>query len=105
MNPFSLLAVATSLALANGLHAQEQKASTTNRAEVETKWPGVLFAISRLELIQDNRLLVFVRVVATSKSAPSGRYLARGRRFLPVRARTTLRQASTMEGHFPSLQR
>ena len=75
MNPFSLLAVATSLALANGLHAQEQKASTTKKAEVETKWPGVLFAISRLERIQDNRLLVFVRVVATSKSAPSGTFL------------------------------
>ncbi len=75
MKLFSLLAVATSLALANGLHAQEQKARTTHKAEVETKWPGVLFAISRLERIQDNRLLVFVRVVATSKSAPSGTYL------------------------------
>ena len=75
MKLFSLLLIATSLTLTNGLHAQEQKASTTNLAEVETKWPGVLFAISRLERIQDNRLLVFVRVIATSKAARSGTFL------------------------------
>ena len=75
MKLFSLLVFATSLTLTNRLHAQEQKASTRNRAEVETKWSGVLFAISRLERIQDNRLLVVVRVIATSKAAPSGTFL------------------------------
>ena len=74
MKLFSLLLIA-SLMLTEGLHAQEQKASRTNKAEVETKWPGVFFAISRLERIQDDRLLVFVRVVATSKSSRSGTFL------------------------------
>ena len=83
MKLFSLLLIAASLMLTNGLHAQEQKASRTNLAEVETKWPGILFAISRLERIQDNRLLVFVRVIATSKSARSGTFLGAGRRSPP----------------------
>ena len=72
MKLFSLLLIVAGLMLTEGLHAQEQKASRTNKAEVETKWPGILFAISRLERIQDDRLLVFVRVVATSESSRSG---------------------------------
>jgi hypothetical protein len=75
MKLFSLLLIATSLTLTNGLHAQEKKASAPSLAEVETRWPGVLFAISRLERIQDNRLLVVVRVIATSKAARSGTFL------------------------------
>lgn len=72
MKLFSLFAVVTSLALAVDLRAEEQ---ASKKLEVETNWPGVLFAISRLERIQDNRLLVFVRVMATSKSARSGTFL------------------------------
>ncbi len=74
MKLFSLLAVVTSLTLAIGLRAEEQGASSA-KLEVETNWPGVLFSIYRLERIQDNRLLVFVRVTATSKSPPSGTLL------------------------------
>ena len=36
---------------------------------------SIMFAISRLERIQDNRLLVFVRVTATSTSARKGTFL------------------------------
>ena len=71
MKLFSLLAVVTSLTLAISLRAEEQSA----KLEVETNWPGVLFSIYRLERIQDNRLLVWVRVTATSKSPPSGTLL------------------------------
>jgi hypothetical protein len=75
MKLFSLLVFGTGLILISGLHAQEYKASTKNRAEVETKWPGVIFTIPRLERIQGNRLLVVVRVIATSKAAASGTFL------------------------------
>ena len=57
------------------VRAQPRSLGTPNLGEVETKWLGIMFAISRLERIQDNRLLVFVRVTATSKSAPKGTFL------------------------------
>jgi len=59
---------------------------------VETKWPGAIFAISRLERIQDNRLLVVVRVIVTSKAARSGTFLGTGPYFLLVQARMTLEE-------------
>jgi hypothetical protein len=52
----------------------------------------VIFAISRLERIQDNRLLVVVRVIATSKAARSGTFLGTGPDFLLVQARMTLEE-------------
>jgi hypothetical protein len=55
------------------------KASTRNRAQVETKWSGVIFAISRLERIQDNRLLVVVRVSPHRRLPAQGHFSAQGR--------------------------
>ena len=75
MKLISLLAVMTSLTLAGVLSARAQKADKGYLAEVETKWPGVRFAIQLLERIQDNRLLVVVRVIATSKAERSGTFL------------------------------
>jgi hypothetical protein len=73
-----LLLTAASLTLAEGVRAQERNVGTKDLGEVETKWPGILFAISGLERIQDNRLLVFVRVTATSKAARSGTFFGTG---------------------------
>ena len=39
---------------------------------VETKWPGVNFSIYDVQRIQDDRLLVWVRVSATSKAPREG---------------------------------
>jgi hypothetical protein len=52
----------------------------------------VIFAISRLERIQENRLLVVVSVIATSKAARSGTFLGTGPYFLLVQARMTLEE-------------
>ena len=75
MKLISLLAVMTSLTLAGVLSARAQKTDNAYLAEVDTKWPGVRFAIQRLERIQDNRLLVVVRVLASSKAERSGTFL------------------------------
>jgi hypothetical protein len=71
----SMIVVAASFCLATGLVAQERDGRAKNLGEVETKWPGIILAISRIERIQDNRVLVFVRVIASSKSGSSGRSL------------------------------
>ena len=70
----ALLFIASSLILPGSLCAQERRARASN-FEADTKWPGILFSISGLERIQDNRLLVSVRVVATAKAARSGTFL------------------------------
>jgi hypothetical protein len=75
---FSVL-LATALCLVTTLGAQERSHRAENLGEVETKWPGILLSISRIERIQDNRLLVFVRVTATTKSSPAGTFLGMGR--------------------------
>jgi hypothetical protein len=59
----------------NGVYAQDRKSGAPKIPTVETKWPGVNFAIYRLERIQDNRLLVWVRVIATSKAPAKGTLL------------------------------
>src|SRR5262245_61676792 len=56
------------------LFAQAQRARSIN-LDVETKWPGVVFSISRLERIQDTLLQLLVRVIATAEAAPSGNVL------------------------------
>lgn len=71
--------LATALCFVTSLVAQERSRRAENLGEVETKWPGVLLSISRIERIQDNRLLIFVRVTATTKSSPSGTFLGMGR--------------------------
>ena len=73
MKIVALLLIA-SLIVAESVSAQAHRARSSN-FEVETKWPGIVFSISRLERIEDNRLLVFVRVVATSRAAASGTFL------------------------------
>ena len=75
MKLISLFAVMTSFTLAGVLSARAQKTDSPYLAEVETKWPGIIFSIPRLERIQDNRLLVIVHVIATSKAAASGTFL------------------------------
>jgi hypothetical protein len=88
MKPLSLIVVTTTLCLVTSLLAQERNSRAKNLGEVETKWPGVVLAISRIERIQDNRLLVLVRVTATPKSAPGGTFLGMGR-LIPAGAITT----------------
>jgi hypothetical protein len=68
---------------------------------IEPKWSGVIFAISRLERIQDNRLLVVVRVIVTSKAARSGTFLGTGPYFLLVQARMTLEEPLQCKAIFP----
>lgn len=75
----SSVVLATALCLVTTLGAQERSRRLDNLGEVETKWPGILLSISRIERIQDNRLLVFVRVTATTKSSPAGTFLGMGR--------------------------
>jgi hypothetical protein len=70
---------AVALCLLTSLRAQERSRRGENLGEVETKWPGILLSISRIERIQEDRLLVFVRVIATTKSSPSGTFLGMGR--------------------------
>jgi hypothetical protein len=79
MKSFVLFVTTTTLWLANPLLAQERSGRADNLGEVEGKWPGIILAISRIERIQENRLLVFVRVMATAKSPSSGTYLSMGR--------------------------
>jgi hypothetical protein len=71
--------LAAVVCLVTSLVAQERSRRGENLGEVETKWPGILLSISRIERIQDNRLLVFVRVTATTKSSPAGTFLGMGR--------------------------
>jgi hypothetical protein len=75
----SSVVLATALCLVSSLSAQERSRRGDNLGEVETKWPGIQLSISRIERIQDNRLLVFVRVTATMKSSPAGTFLGMGR--------------------------
>ena len=79
MKLLSLVNVGVALCLVSSLVAQERSGRAPNLGEVEAKWPGVLLAISRIERIQDSRLLVFVRVSATTKASPSGTFLSVGR--------------------------
>jgi hypothetical protein len=75
MKSFALLVIVAGLTVIGALFAQEQGFTTAKMPTVDTKWPGVNFAICRLERIQDNRLLVFVRVIATSKAPAAGIFL------------------------------
>jgi hypothetical protein len=75
MKRLSLLLLAALLFEPIDVRAEPRRPRTPNLGEVETKWLGIMFAISRLERIQDNRLLVFVRVTATSESARKGTFL------------------------------
>jgi hypothetical protein len=79
MKSLALVVTATTLWLVNTLIAQERSGRAENLGEVEGRWPGIILAISRIERIQENRLLVFVRVMATAKSPSSGTYLNMGR--------------------------
>ena len=69
-----VLFIASSLVFTASLRAEESRDRASN-FEVDTKWPGILFSISGLERIQDNRLLISVRVVATPKAPRSGTFL------------------------------
>ena len=75
MKSLSLFAIAASLCLAGGLFAQEQKSGSARTLTVESKWPGVNLAIYDVQRIQDNRLLVSVRVIATVKAPRGGTVL------------------------------
>jgi hypothetical protein len=79
MKSLALVVTATTLWLANTLVAQERSGRAENLGEVEGRWPGIILAISRIERIQENRLVVFVRVMATAKSPSSGTYLSMGK--------------------------
>jgi hypothetical protein len=88
MKSLSFVVIAASLCLVTDLVAQDRSARGTGLAQVETKWPGILLAISRIERILDNRLLVFVRVMATAKAPAGGTFLGMGRP-VPVGASPT----------------
>lgn len=66
------LVAITNLVLLEGLTAQQPAKKIP---QVEAKWPGIILSIPRLERMQENRLLVVVRVIATSKVAHSGAFL------------------------------
>jgi hypothetical protein len=66
------LVIITSVAFCRGLFAQESGARSGKISNVETKWPGVIFSIYNVERIEDDRLLVWVRVSATSKAPRQG---------------------------------
>jgi hypothetical protein len=68
----SLFSFIASLWLTETVAAQERSSGAKNLGEVESKRPGILLAISRIERIEDNRLLVFVRVTATTTSPSAG---------------------------------
>jgi hypothetical protein len=72
MKSLYLVVATATVCLVTDLVAQERSALAKNLGEVETRWPGIRLAISKIERIQDNRLLVFVRITASSKSAVSG---------------------------------
>jgi hypothetical protein len=88
MKSRSSVILAFAFCLLTNLGAQERSRRADTLGEVETKWPGILLSVSRIERIQDNRLLVFVRVTATTKSSPSGTFLGMGRP-VPVGANLT----------------
>jgi hypothetical protein len=71
----SIFLVAITPFFIGSLFAQQPRARAPSIPTVETKWPGVNFAIYRVERIQDNRLLVWVRVIATSSAPPRGTIL------------------------------
>lgn len=52
--------------------AQQAPSATGKQYETETDWPGILFQVIRLERILNNRLLVVIRIQATTKAPPSG---------------------------------
>ncbi len=79
MKSLALAVTVTTLCLVNNLVAQDRSGRAENLGEVESRWPGIILAVSRIERIQDNRLLVFVRVNATTKSSPAGTFLGMGR--------------------------
>jgi hypothetical protein len=72
MKSLTLFVMAASLSLAGGLFAQEQKSGSARTLTVESKWTGVNLAIYDVKRIQDNRLLVSVRVIATAKAPKEG---------------------------------
>jgi hypothetical protein len=71
----SLFSFIASLWLTETVAAQERSSGAKNLGEVESKRPGILLAISRIERIEDNRLLVFVRVTATTRLRPQELFL------------------------------
>ncbi len=76
---------ATTIAFCDGLLAQEPRAGSARIPAVETKWPGVNFSIYDVQRIQDDRLLVWVRVSATAK-APRGGILLGTKPEIPASA-------------------
>ena len=75
MKLISLLTVMTSLTLVGVFSARAQKTGGEYLAEVETKWPGVRFAIHGSSEFKTIVLLVVVRVLANSKAERSGTFL------------------------------
>jgi hypothetical protein len=49
-----------------------QQASKKSKFEIETKWPGVVFSLARVERIIDDRLLMVIRIVATNQAPVTG---------------------------------
>jgi hypothetical protein len=75
MKSLSLLALGVLLVAAAVLPAQESLDAGGRMPTADTKWPGIKFSIYRLERILDGRLLVWVRVIATSQAPGSGTLL------------------------------
>ena len=72
MKALVLIAIAASSLIPDSIVAQDSRAGSSKALTVESRWPGVNFAIYAVQRIQENRLLVWVRVIATAKAPREG---------------------------------
>jgi hypothetical protein len=75
MKPLSLVRLGVFLASLSSLFAEESPIDGDRTPSVETKWPGINFSIYRVDRIQEDRLLVWVRVLASSRAPRTGTLL------------------------------
>jgi hypothetical protein len=75
MKSLSLVRLGALVMCIGSLFAQEVPIGGERIPTVETKWPGINFGIHRVDRIQENRLLVWVRVLASSAAPRTGTFL------------------------------
>ena len=56
----------------SSFEAIAQKPARKSKFEVETNWPGILYNFVKVERILDDRLLMVIRIVATSQAPATG---------------------------------
>jgi hypothetical protein len=70
----NLLGLVVSLLITffGSFESSAQQPAKRAKFEVETKWPGIVFGLVKVERIIDHRLLVVIRIVATARAPASG---------------------------------